>query len=142
MEYLKTSQGPRTCDGHTVAIRLYPPPAKNISAHGALKVSLVRKKCGVRLSQCVASKILKGSVDYGAGEIHPGCGQELGAQENIPYLLITVMPATIPDVLHVTAFKHAFNNDPGMTLVVELFNIRVPKNAIIKKWFVNAHGSQ
>jgi hypothetical protein len=29
-----------------------------------------------------------------------------------------------------------------MTLVVELFNIRVPKNAIIKKWFVNAHGSQ
>ena|ERR1019366_2226042 len=107
---------------------------------GIFPSSLIWIKSGVRLSQNIASELIKGFPYNRAGKIKPALGQIFSIQKGNGYMLITIISAARSYIFHITPLKYPLNNEVGFGIIIQLRKINIPKNTGMKlRFFFYGH---
>src|SRR6185312_9062260 len=129
------NQGQPIFDAHIKGIMPFLQPMKSPLIRAFPSTVLIWKKCGVQLSQFVASKFGYGFIYYSARQVHSNFRQKLCIQQRFCYFLIAIVAAAIANICYIATLKHTLDNEIGFSIIVEVFKINVPKNTSVKYRF-------
>ena len=61
--------------------------------------------------------------------MHAMLRKERCVEKDDAYPVIAIVPPALPDVVHITPFEHALDDEARLRIIVQFFKVHIPEDA-------------